>query len=184
LGRLGWTLRHIQRATGVRRETAADFLRASGIEPRSPGRWGRQTPARPAIEVPPDSRAPTAHVPVPEPEPAPRRSPSASACEPYREVKEIGLGQGRNAKAIWQDLVDDHGFRRAYQSVKRFVGKLRGTRPPEARVVIKTPPAEETQVDYSSGQWPLSAHAAVRADARLQSQVDTPAHLSLQYASG
>ena len=43
LGRLGWTLRHIQRATGVRRETAAAHLRVSGIEPRSPGRWVRQT---------------------------------------------------------------------------------------------------------------------------------------------
>jgi hypothetical protein len=141
LGRLGWTLRHIQRATGVRRETAAAYLRASGIEPRSPGRWGRQTPAKSAIEVTPDpgsvskpasqvtpdSGAPAAPVPVPEPEPGPGRSPTASACEPYREVIEIGLGQGRNAKAIWQDLVDDHGFRGAYQSVKRFVGKLRGS---------------------------------------------------------
>ena len=165
LGRLGWTLRHIQRATGVRRETAAAYLRASGIEPRSPGRWGRQAPAKPAIEVTPDpgsvskpaiqvtpdSGAPAAPVPVPEPEPGPGRSPTASACEPYREVIEIGLGQGRNAKAIWQDLVDDHGFRGAYQSVKRFVGKLRGSRPPEARVVIETPPGEETQVDYGSG---------------------------------
>ena len=165
LGRLGWTLRHIQRATGVRRETAAAYLRASGIEPQSPGRWGRQPPAKPAIEVTPDpgsvskpaiqvtpdSGAPAAPVPVPEPEPAPGRSPTASACEPYREVIEIGLGRGRNAKAIWQDLVDGHGFRGAYQSVKRFVGKLRGVRPPEARVVIETPPGEETQVDYGSG---------------------------------
>jgi len=153
LGRLGWTLRHIQRATGVRRETAAAYLRASGIEPRSPGRWGRQTPAKPAIEVTPDPGSvskPAIEV-TPDSGAPPGRSPSASACEPYREVIAIGLGQGRNAKAIWQDLVDDHGFRGAYQSVKRFVGKLRGSRPPEARVVIETPPGEETQVDYGSG---------------------------------
>jgi hypothetical protein len=42
---------------------------------------------------------------------------------------------GRNAKAIWQDLVNDHGFRGAYQSVKRFVGKPLGAKTPEARVV-------------------------------------------------
>ena len=54
-------------------------------------------------------------------EPQPGRSPSASACEPYREVIEIGLSQGRNAMAIWQDLVDDHGFPGGYQSVRRFV---------------------------------------------------------------
>ena len=29
------------------------------------------------------------------------RGPTASACELYREVIEIGLGHGRNAKAIW-----------------------------------------------------------------------------------
>ena len=36
--------------------------------------------------------------------------PSASACEPYRELIEQGLSRGRNAMAIWQDLVSDHGF--------------------------------------------------------------------------
>ena len=34
----------------------------------------------------------------------------------------------------WQDLVDSYGFEGGYQSVKRFVRKLRGTRSPEARV--------------------------------------------------
>jgi hypothetical protein len=31
LGRLGWSLRRIEEATGVRRETAGDYLRSSGI---------------------------------------------------------------------------------------------------------------------------------------------------------
>ena len=38
------------------------------------------------------------------------RSPAASACEPHREMIEEGLSRGRNGVAIWQDLVDDHGF--------------------------------------------------------------------------
>jgi len=165
LGRLGWSLRRIQRATGVRRETAAAYLRAAGVDPRPPGRWGRQPPAKPAMEVTPDpgsgskpamevtpdSGGPPAPVAAPEPAPAPGRSPTASACEPYREVIEVGLGKGRNAKAIWRDLVDDHGFRGSYQSVKRFVSKLHGSRPPEARVVIETAPGEEAQVDYGAG---------------------------------
>ena len=50
LGRLGWSLRRIQRATGVRRETAATYLRAAGIAFRPPGKWGR-APAKPANEV-------------------------------------------------------------------------------------------------------------------------------------
>jgi hypothetical protein len=42
--------------------------------------------------------------------PAPGRAPSASACEPYRELIVDALGLGWNAMAIWQDLVDQHGF--------------------------------------------------------------------------
>jgi hypothetical protein len=77
------------------------------------------------------------------PKPQPGRSPSASACEPYREVIELGLSHGRNAMAIWQDLVDGHGFAAGYQSVKRLVTKLRESPTPEARVVIVTAPGED-----------------------------------------
>jgi transposase len=83
--------------------------------------------------------------------PRPGRAPSASACEPYRELIAEALGRGRNATAIWQDLVDDHGFTARYASVRRFVATLRGTSSPEARVVIRTTPGEEAQVDYGDG---------------------------------
>ena len=53
--------------------------------------------------------------------------------------------------AIWQDLVDDHGFPGRYASVRRFVAKLRGQRSPEAHPVIVTAPGEEGQVDYGDG---------------------------------
>ena len=173
LGRLGWSLRRIQKNTGVRRETAASYLREAGIAVRPPGAWGRASPAKPANEVTPDSPPPnpTGEVvagPLPakpanevttdfgaelarKTTPAPGRSPTASACEVHREAIEVGLSRNRNAKAIWQDLVDAHGFTGDYQSVKRFVRNLRGRRPPEARVVIETAPGEETQVDYGSG---------------------------------
>jgi hypothetical protein len=83
--------------------------------------------------------------------PVPTRAPSASACEPYRELIVEAMGHGRNAVAIWQDLVDDHGFSARYASVRRFVLTLRGTAPAEARVVITTAPGEEGQVDYGAG---------------------------------
>ena len=98
--------------------------------------------------------------------PAPTRAPSASACEPYRELIAAALGRGRNAVAIWQDLVDDHGFTAKYASVRRFVVKLRGTAPAEARVVITTAPGEEGQVDYGEGPMvrdPAPASTAARA---------------------
>jgi hypothetical protein len=71
------------------------------------------------------------------------RSPSASACEPWREWIETKLAAGRNAKAVWQELVDVHGFAADYQSVKRFVRKLLGGRAREACAIIETAPGED-----------------------------------------
>ena len=151
LGRLGWTVRRIEETTGVRRETASSYLKAAGIAVRAPGRWGR-TEAKPAIESTPDSRPNPANESTPDLGPAAPRLPGfPSACEPYRELVEKGLRAGRNAKAIWQDLVDDHGFARGYQSVKRFILKLRGRSVPDAHPRIVTAPGEESQVDYGSG---------------------------------
>jgi len=229
LGRLRWTLRRIERETGVRRETAAAYLKAAGVALRPPGGWGRRPPAEPANGVIPDSdpaepanevttdsdpakpanevitdsdpakpanevitdsdpakpanevitdsdpaepvcgvitdfspAEPVSEVttgsggqllnqPAAEQEPGPQRSPSASACEAFREAIEVGLSKGRNAMAIWQDLVDDCGFSSGYQSVRRFVSKVRGTQSPEACAVIVTAPGEESQVDYGTG---------------------------------
>jgi transposase len=53
--------------------------------------------------------------------------------------------------AIWQDLVDDHGFPARYASVRRFVLTLRAPSSPDARVVITTAAGEEGQVDYGDG---------------------------------
>ena len=86
----------------------------------------------------------------------PRRAPSASACEPYRELIAEALARGRNAMAIWQDLVDRHGFPGRYASVRRFVAALRDRRLPDAHVVITSAPGEEGQVDY--GEGPMVRH--------------------------
>jgi hypothetical protein len=51
LGRLGWFLRRIERATGVRGETAGDYLRSVGIALRTPVGWGRRAPSKAAKEV-------------------------------------------------------------------------------------------------------------------------------------
>ena len=41
LGRLGWSLRRIEQATGVRRETAGGYLRSAGVALGAQGGWGR-----------------------------------------------------------------------------------------------------------------------------------------------
>jgi transposase len=80
----------------------------------------------------------------------------ASQCEPYREGITAALERGRNAKSIWQDLVDRHAFAGHYESVKRFVRTLRGTAVPLGHPTIVTEPGEEGQVDYGDG--PLVRH--------------------------
>src|SRR5215813_5939405 len=55
LGKLGWTLRRIEQATGVRRETAGLYLKAAGIDVNPPG-WRRRS-SKPAIQVATDSDA-------------------------------------------------------------------------------------------------------------------------------
>ena len=61
------------------------------------------------------------------------------------------MDRGRNAVAIYQELVDRHGFGHSYESVKRYVRTLRATPVPDAHPVITTAPGEEGQVDYGEG---------------------------------
>ena len=161
LGRLGWSLRRIEQALAVRRETISGYLKAAGIAVHGRGRRSESKP-KPAIseEVSTDLGAKPAITNEgvstdPERPPPPGRAPSASACEPYREIIADALARGRNAVAIWQDLVDDHGFRARYASVRRFVGTLRGNAPSDARVVITTAPGE----DY--GEFPVMVSSRV-----------------------
>jgi hypothetical protein len=194
LGRLGWSLRKIQQATRVRRETISAYLRGAGVEIWPPGRWRRERKAKPAIQVITGSGAAKPAIPGfadplnpdlnpenlsrkeqatttskpaievitdfgvglsgKEPENS-KAGGSASTCEPYREIIELGLSRDRNAVAIWQDLVSDYGFQGGYQSVRRFAYKLRGAQVPEARAVILTAPGEdygECRVMVRSGE--------------------------------
>src|SRR5678816_2586706 len=129
LGKLGWPLRRIEKATGVRRETAGDYLKAAGIAVSRPGRPG--SISKPAIRVATDSdeakpaisEGVTTDFIRPFFEKAPIQLPAPTApsiCEPFRDNIEAGLGKGRNAMAIWQDLVTDYGFSGAYNTVKRL----------------------------------------------------------------
>jgi transposase len=172
LGRLGWPLRRIQQEIGVRRETASAYLKAAGVSVRDARH--RQLRAKPASEVstdPGDSKpASAAEVSTdsvltpappataapgspdgPAPPPPLARAPSASACEPYRELIEAAVRKGRNAMAIYQDLASLHGCTAKYASVRRFVRTVVGHVRPDARAVIQTAPGEEAQVDYGTG---------------------------------
>jgi transposase len=186
LGGLGWSLRRIERETGIRRETIAGYLKAAAIAVRPPGGWGKrsvQPDSKPASGVIPDlGRAKPAIELIPELNPeiskpanpvipgsgaCPPKQTAASASEAYRELIEPALSRGRNAKAIWQDLVDDHGFPGGYQSVKRFINKLRGSPEKQPCAVIVTAPGEEAQVDYGEGPMVLDPQSGRYRRTRL-----------------
>lgn len=154
LGRLGWSLRRIQLVTGVHRETVRSYLTTAGIPVREPR---RRSPPR-GIEPKPASEVTTDPGPKPASEVTtdPDRPRQPSRCEVHREFVESGLLRGRNAMAIWQDLVDRHGFDGSYQSVKRFVRRLRPCAAAIAHPRIETAPGVEAQVDYGDG--PLVRH--------------------------
>jgi hypothetical protein len=83
LGRLGWSLRRIQQATKIRRETASAYLKAAGIAVRPPSGWGRRAP-KPANEVITDSGAAKPAIPVmPDPlnpNPNPKNLSTKTSC--------------------------------------------------------------------------------------------------------
>ena len=80
LGKLGWPLRRIEQATGVRRETASAYLKSAGVVVCLPG-WGRRAPAKPAIRVTTDSEAKPATV-------------TPDFIAPFSEKPELGLRSG------------------------------------------------------------------------------------------
>ena len=132
----GASHREIERRTGVDRKTIRRYRGAAnspGVATGSEAQGGQIPPPRPparAAESPPPA--------------------TPSACEPYRAWIESQVSLGRNAVAIYQDLVEGHGFAHCYNSVKRFVASLR-RREPERFDVLEFAPGEEAQVDYGQG---------------------------------
>lgn len=140
LGR-GWSIRRVSRETGYRHETIRRYgLEAGILKPK--------LPAKPhtATEVPTGSEPPTDRSEVP----ADSTSTTRSSAEPFRAFIEVELAKGRNAKAVYQDLVAHHGYDGSYDAVKRLSRKLR-TIEPKVSCRFETEPGQEAQVDYGEG---------------------------------
>jgi transposase len=128
--------REIARITGIDRKTIRSYHARWLLDPsNSPG-------------VATGSEAVATQIPPPWP-PA-LVSTSSSLCEVHRVFIEAQLRLRRNATAIFQDLVDAHGYSGAYNSVKRFVRALRH-KEPEQFDRLSFLPGEEMQVDYGEG---------------------------------
>lgn len=84
-----------------------------------------------------------------------------SECAPHGEWISTQVRLGRNAMAIYQDLVDQFGFAAKYNSVKRWVRRLKG-KDPEQYDRLEYPPGEEAQVDYGEGAPTLTERGKYR----------------------
>ena len=127
LGRLGWSLRRIEQATGVRRETAGDYLRGAGIALRRPGGWGRHSPSKAAIDPITDSEGGDSKAAIEVITGFVASKPGcgpASSCEPYRELIALELERGRNAMGIWQLCRSRHSCQNAEFSTMPSRGHL------------------------------------------------------------
>jgi transposase len=73
-----------------------------------------------------------------------------SRCEALAEVISAKVEVGLSAQRIYQDLVEQNGFSDSYQSVQRFVRKLKETQPQRVWR-MEARPGEEVQVDFGLG---------------------------------
>ena len=133
--------REIERRTGVDRKTIRRYARllanSPGVATGSPAAASQIPPPRP-----------------PAPDAATRPVVTPSACEGHRAWIEAQVSLGRNAVSIYQDLVEAHGFAQRYNSVKRFVARLKA-REPERFDVLEHLAGDEAQVDYGLGALTL-----------------------------
>jgi transposase len=117
-------------------------------------------PHTPATEVPTDlaSKPHTAMGEVPTDFPAQNGAQnvasavlrSRSSCSEHAAFIEAGLAKGRNATAIYQDLVEHHAYDGSYDAVKRFARRIRPA-DPKISCRFETEIGAEQQVDYGEG---------------------------------
>ncbi|MDD4464568.1 MAG: IS21 family transposase [Smithellaceae bacterium] len=118
--------------------TAADLSKSPGVATGFEASLGQNPPPRPPAfeESPFGSDKIPAH--------------ARSACEHHRLWIEEQVRLGRNAVAIYQDLVERFAFESKYNSVKRFCRALRKKNPAQYDR-LEFDPGEEAQVDYGLG---------------------------------
>jgi transposase len=156
----GVSQHEISRKAGIDRKTIRRYGRLHNLPPAQ-DRLESKSPSHDEVATGDGSRVnenPPPRPPAYEREPAPTmRIPAhaRSACEEHRQWIEQQVQLGRNAVAMYQDLVEQFGFTRRYNSVKRFVRALR-KKQPQQYDRLEFLPGEEAQVDY--GQGALTRH--------------------------
>lgn len=70
-----------------------------------------------------------------------------SILDPYKEYINIQVSKGLSAKRIYQDMYWELGYEGSYDTVKRYVAKIKNN-PQKAYMVLHSLSGEEAQVDF------------------------------------
>ena len=159
LNRGGWTIRRIARELRVSRNTVRGYLR--NVASTSGDTAGVCTGASP-VQTDPLSTAGSAEQPN-------QTDPLSTAGNQGRKSLCLDLGPqilekftaGLTAQRIYQDLKAEMAFPGSYESVKRYVARLRQTDPSVVQR-IEVQPGEEVQVDFGSGPTLIGADGQKR----------------------
>ena len=152
--------REIHRKTRIDRKTIRRYARACDSDEAHESGDSKSPTSQ---DVATGSETSSVENPPPRPPaPAPKMPKHVrSACESRREWIEEQVRGGRNAMAIYQDLVELFGFTHRYNSVKRFVRLLK-RKDPEQYDRLEFLMGEEAQVDYGQGASTLHSSGKYR----------------------
>ncbi len=159
-----WSIRKINVATGIHRKTITRYrdewrhLRDKNSQSSDEsltsnpvtlkGQLSVQSVPLGPNEVPTDK---VVHFQVP---PAPlvkkNKVTSKSKAAAFHDVILKKLDLGQSAKSIFQDLVIEGDYTGSYDSIKRYIKKLKNKHP-KLYARVETPPGEEAQVDFGQG---------------------------------
>lgn len=76
---------------------------------------------------------------------------SCSLAQPYADKIESWVKAGVQASVIHLRLSEAYGFKGAYNSIQRFVKKIKAKLPPDLTIPLHFKPGEAAQVDFGAG---------------------------------
>jgi transposase len=153
LVRLGWGIRKIARELGLSRNTVRAYARS--VEVLSAEALAEESlkgsPPSSTIETDPLATPGSATVPnQTDPLATAGNTGRKSLCADHAAFILAKCEAGLSAQRIYQDLRVEIAFTGSYQSVKRYVRRLRRT-DPKLVTRIEVEPGEEVQVDFGTG---------------------------------